>query len=61
MGHGAADATHGGEFPDLHHLMVLCLRSILMSNQWSYSEVQVFLAQMRKGLRDPNIHAYFYV
>ncbi|GLA61676.1 hypothetical protein AtubIFM56815_002535 [Aspergillus tubingensis] len=28
---------------------------------WSYAEVQVFLAQMRKGLRDPNTHAYFNV
>ncbi|KAI9931480.1 hypothetical protein ASPWEDRAFT_169675 [Aspergillus wentii DTO 134E9] len=28
---------------------------------WSYDEVQVFLAQMRQGLRDPNVHAYFYV
>ncbi|CRG89588.1 Trichodiene oxygenase [Talaromyces islandicus] len=26
---------------------------------WSYEEVQVFLAQMRKGLRDPETHAYF--
>ncbi|GAB1197605.1 hypothetical protein APSETT444_006903 [Aspergillus pseudonomiae] len=29
---------------------------------WSYEEVQVFLAKMRKGLRDySKIHAYFYV
>ncbi|PYH99943.1 methyltransferase family protein [Aspergillus ellipticus CBS 707.79] len=28
---------------------------------WNYVEVQVFLAQMRKGLRDPNTHAYFNV
>lgn len=27
--------------------------------QWSYEEVQVFLAQMRKALRDKEIHAYF--
>ncbi|KAH8704059.1 S-adenosyl-L-methionine-dependent methyltransferase [Talaromyces proteolyticus] len=26
---------------------------------WTYEEVQVFLAQMRKGLRDPDTHAYF--
>lgn len=30
-------------------------------NQWSYSEVQVFLAQMRNGLRDPEVHSYFEV
>ncbi|PWY94923.1 methyltransferase family protein [Aspergillus sclerotioniger CBS 115572] len=28
---------------------------------WSYPEVQVFLVEMRKGLRDPNTHAYFNV
>ncbi|EAU35311.1 conserved hypothetical protein [Aspergillus terreus NIH2624] len=28
---------------------------------WTYTEVQVFLAKMRKGLRDPNTHAYFRV
>ncbi|KAL5336256.1 S-adenosyl-L-methionine-dependent methyltransferase [Aspergillus crustosus] len=28
---------------------------------WTYTEVQVLLAQMRAGLRDPNTHAYFYV
>ncbi|KAL2868724.1 class I SAM-dependent methyltransferase [Aspergillus lucknowensis] len=28
---------------------------------WTYPEVQVFLAQMRSGLRDKNTHAYFYV
>ncbi|PYH77546.1 S-adenosyl-L-methionine-dependent methyltransferase [Aspergillus uvarum CBS 121591] len=29
--------------------------------KWTFAEVQVFLAQMRKGLRDPNVHAYFEV
>ncbi|KAL3476804.1 S-adenosyl-L-methionine-dependent methyltransferase [Aspergillus californicus] len=28
---------------------------------WTFTEVQVFLAQMRKGLRDPKTHAYFNV
>ncbi|KAL4782496.1 S-adenosyl-L-methionine-dependent methyltransferase [Aspergillus varians] len=28
---------------------------------WTCDEVQTLLAQMRKGLRDPDIHAYFYV
>ncbi|BCS18937.1 class I SAM-dependent methyltransferase [Aspergillus puulaauensis] len=28
---------------------------------WTYDDVQALLAEMRKGLRDPNIHAYFYV
>ncbi|KAL3461116.1 S-adenosyl-L-methionine-dependent methyltransferase [Aspergillus heterothallicus] len=28
---------------------------------WKYPEVQVFLANMRKGLKDPTTHAYFYV
>ncbi|KAF3900098.1 UMTA protein [Trichophyton interdigitale] len=29
--------------------------------QWTYEEVQIFLAKMRAGLRDPKTHAYFYV
>ncbi|CEL06136.1 Putative SAM dependent methyltransferase [Aspergillus calidoustus] len=28
---------------------------------WKYAEVEVFLAKMRSGLRDPNVHAYFNV
>lgn len=26
---------------------------------WSFAEVQIFLAKMRQGLRDPDTHAYF--
>ncbi|EFR03995.1 UMTA [Nannizzia gypsea CBS 118893] len=29
--------------------------------QWTYEDVQIFLAKMRAGLRDPKTHAYFYV